>query len=371
MRSARTTPLAGAAVAALVLTAAAPSASAGDAAPSPPTPTVVASGLANPRQLTVGPKGELYVAEAGRGGTTNCQQTQEFGRVCLGLTGALAKVGTRGKVSRVVTGLPSTVSASGEATGPSDVAFSGPHRFALVIGLAGTPSYRSAFGRTAQLLGTVATGDLRRHRSRPLSKAFDIAGYEATHSPDRGGVDSNGTGIARARNGWVVADAGGNDVVSTRRRGGTVAVLPSIPTTKPGPVPVGSLAQSVPTDVVRGPDGAYYVSELVGFPFEKGSASIWRIMPGRTPTRYATGLTNVTSLAFDRRGQLYAVELASEGLLTGPTGTVVKVTRGGSTHQVVAGGLFAPYGVAIRGRDAYVTTGSVSPTQGQVIRVRL
>ena len=29
--------------------------------------------------------------------------------------------------------------------------------------------------------------------------------------------------------------------------------------------------------MAKGPDGAYYVSELIGFPFTKGASRIWRI----------------------------------------------------------------------------------------------
>ena len=45
----------------------------------------------------------------------------------------------------------------------------------------------------------------------------------------------------------------------------------------------------MPTAVVRGPDGAWYVSQLTGFPFTKGSASIWRIGASGEPTEYASG----------------------------------------------------------------------------------
>jgi hypothetical protein len=37
----------------------------------------------------------------------------------------------------------------------------------------------------------------------------------------------------------------------------------------------------------------------------------------------------------------------------------------------VVGGLFAPYGVAIRAGHAYVTTGSVLPGGGEVLKVAL
>lgn len=142
-----------------------------------------------------------------------------------------------------------------------------------------------------------------------------------------------------------------------------------MPTTRPGPVPVGFGAQAVPTDIVRGPDGAWYVTELVGFPFEKGSSTIWRYAEGRPRVAVATGLSCVTSLAFADDGTLYAVEVASDGLLAGPVGALVRIGADGSRH-VVAGGLPAPYGVAIRDGHAYVTTGSTG-AGGTVVRVRL
>ena len=72
--------------------------------------------------------------------------------------------------------------------------------------------------------------------------------------------------------------------------------------------------QAVPTAAAKGPDGAIYVSQLTGFPFPVGGASIWRIVPGHAPTKYATGLTNVTDLAFGRDGSLYAVQITDQGL---------------------------------------------------------
>jgi sugar lactone lactonase YvrE len=126
----------------------------------------------------------------------------------------------------------------------------------------------------------------------------------------------------------------------------------------------------VPTSVVVGPDGAYYVSQLTGFPFEKGSAKIWRIGKGGSLSVHAEGLTNVTDLAFADDGTLYAVEISEEGLLNGPIGALVKVNPGGAP-QVIAGGLFAPYGLALSGGAAYVTTGSVVAGGGEVVRIPL
>ena len=123
--------------------------------------------------------------------------------------------------------------------------------------------------------------------------------------------------------------------------------------------------------MVRGPDGAYYVSQLTGFPFEKGDANIWRVVPGQAPTVYASGFTNLTDLAFAHDGSLYAVEIASNGLLVEPIGALVKVTPGGNQHETIAGGLFAPYGVALTKKSAYVSTCAICVGEGEVIRIPL
>ncbi|MER7072781.1 ScyD/ScyE family protein [Terrabacter sp. NPDC000476] len=344
-----------------------------------PTPThapeVVASGLNAPRQLAFSPGGALYVAEAGTTGTSGCQPSplDPAVQACVGLTGSVARIGHAGRVTRVVTGLPSAGTPS-EPLGPADLVFTGTHRFALTIGLGGDPAYRTGFGPQGSRLGTLVQVDLRsgHHRAPRVTKLADLTGYEARVNPDGTDVDSNPVGLARSRGGFVYADAGANAVNSTRHGGSTVAVLAPVPTTQPSPVgPPGFPADAVPTDVVKGPDGAWYVSQLVGFPFEKGASTIWRVVPGHAPTAYATGLTNVTSLAFDHHGRLYAVEIAADGLLSGPIGALVRVRPGSTAPEVVAGGLFAPYGLALRGHHAYVTTHSTEPGAGQVVKIDL
>ena len=48
---------------------------------------------------------------------------------------------------------------------------------------------------------------------------------------------------------------------------------------------------AVPTGVALGPDGAYYVPTLTGFPFTAGTAAVYRVVPGQAPTVYASNLT--------------------------------------------------------------------------------
>ena len=178
-------------------------------------------------------------------------------------------------------------------------------------------------------------------------------------------------------NRYIVADAGGNSVLSVGPRG-KIKLLASF-ASKPVEFPPGSGEQvdmqAVPTSVAtRGWNGAYYVSQLTGFPFPVGAASIYRIDPwtGKVTT-FASGLTNVTDLAFNGR-TLYAVQHATNGLFAGPIGSVVRVKKGGTTPAdltTVAGDLAAPYGIAIKNGNAYVTVNSTSKDIGQVIRIRL
>jgi sugar lactone lactonase YvrE len=323
-------------------------------------PEVVASGLNNPRHVTIAPNGKIYVAEAGAGGDVECNPHPSLGTFCLGFTGSVARLVGDGSVERIVTGLPSIINEEGETLGPSDIAFKGSKDFLLSIGLGGSDAFRNSFD-DGELLGTLVTG---RVGNADVKLFADVLAYEAVANPDGTDIDSNPVGVIRQGGAYVVADAGGNAVVKASHKSvfSTITPLP----------PTGIGADAVPTSVVRGPDGAFYISQLTGFPFQPGAANIWRVVPGSAPTVYASGLTNVTDLAFARDGSLYAVEIASQGLLNGPIGSLVKIAPGGgSTHETVAGGLFAPYGVALTKHAAYVTTGAVLVGGGELVKIPL
>ncbi len=367
-RSSRTTKIGlmfGALVASLALLA--PTASA------QPTPVVVASGLDNPRHVTFSDTGELYVAEAGRGGTAPCSMHPAMGLFCLGFTGAVTQVDDNGPDPEIVSGLPSITNGS-ETLGPSDIDITGSQKFVLSIGLGGSDQYRAGFGPQGALLATLVTGKLKKDG---VSLFADVLANEASANPDGTDIDSNPVGLTRDGEGYVLADAGGNAVVRASHKGTftTVAALPPGSALAPPflGLPPGTQipTDAVPTSVVQGPDGAYYISQLTGFPFEVGDSNIWRVVPGGTPTVYASGLTNVTDLAFGPDGSLYAVEISSVGLLNGPIGALKKITPGGSQHETVLGGIFAPYSVAFGRGSAYLSTCAVCTGGGQVVKIPL
>ncbi len=192
----------------------------------------------------------------------------------------------------MVKGLPSIINQDGETLGPSDLVFNGRHKFVLSIGLGGSDEFREGFGDDGELLATLVAGKLYRNR---VSVVADVMANELAANPDGTDIDSNPVGILKKGNGYVIADAGGNAVVRASTKGAftTIAAFP--------PTAIG--ADAVPTSVVRGPDGAFYVSQLTGFPFQQGAANIWRVVPGQAPTVYASGLTNLTDLAFGPTGR--------------------------------------------------------------------
>ena len=127
--------------------------------------------------------------------------------------------------------------------------------------------------------------------------------------------------------------------------------------------------------MVEGPDGALYVGQLTGFPFPVGGANVYRVVPGSAPTVYASGFTNIIDIAFDRQGNLYVLEIDQDSILfpqNAPPfdGRLVRVNTDGTKDVLVDEGLFAPGGIVI-GKDgaAYVTTGTVLPGGGAVVRI--
>jgi hypothetical protein len=331
------------------------------------SPKVVASGLDNPRGLDVDHRGTVYVTEAGTGGPGPCVPGPEGGEVCFGATGAVTKAWHGGQ-KRILDGLPSVAPPGGaQAIGPSDFELTWFGGGLLTVGLGADPAARAAFGEPGAGLGLLYK--LSRHDD-PRAIA-DIAGFEATENPDGDPPDSNPHAVTTKWGRAYVVDAGGNSLVRVGRSGriSTVAVFPDVAVDAPPGLP--PLADSVPTGVAVGPDGAFYVSQLTGFPFAPGAANVYRVEPGSEPEVYASGFTNLTDLDFDRHGRLYVVEFASNGILSGdPTGALIRIDPDGS-RQVIADDLVNPTGVTVgRKGDVYVSNHGAEPDVGEVVRFR-
>ncbi|MFL5774604.1 MAG: ScyD/ScyE family protein, partial [Flavisolibacter sp.] len=105
----------------------------------PATVTQLSSGFNNPRELKFGPDGNLYVAEAGVGGTTssasfNCAQQAPFpfGPYHGSPTGGrISRVNANGNRTTVTDDLPTALAGIGDVFGAADVAFIGNQLYVL------------------------------------------------------------------------------------------------------------------------------------------------------------------------------------------------------------------------------------------------
>jgi glucose/arabinose dehydrogenase len=327
--------------------------------------SVVMTGLNAPKQLAFGPEGALYVAETGTGALSDsCVPAGDQGEeACYSLTGSITRY-WKGEQERIVTGLPSLGSPGNVVAGPHDIAFQGRGNMYVTIGLGADPARREELGAEGATLGTLIV-------VKPNGKwsiVADISGFEAANNPDNGVPDSNPYGVLAERGRQYVTDAGGNSLLEVSPNGqlSLVATFADLPL-PPLPLPFTS-SQAVPTEVVRGPDGALYVSTLTGVPFLPGLARIYRVAPGGASTVFEGGFTTITDFDFGPDGSLYVLQFASE-LFTGGVGSVVRVSPDG-TRTTLYSGLMAPTGLAVGPDGAvYVTNKGVLVGAGEVLRI--
>ncbi|HET9966872.1 MAG TPA: ScyD/ScyE family protein [Streptosporangiaceae bacterium] len=346
--------------------------------------SVVASHLNNPRGLSPAPGGGLYLAEAGAGGSV-CVPGGEQGQTCLGLTGSFDLV-TRHGVKRLVSGLISGSGPGGVgAEGPVSVSSDG---FGQFYGLFGLSSHEvpppGAIPGNLRSAALDQLGHLVKVRGwGPMKDVSDVGDQDYAWTTTRINLapkdfpDANPNNVLASWGHRYVVDAGSNLLVDVKRDG-TARVRAFIG------VPKGSVSDSVPTCVARGPDGALYVGELLGGQYAPGHASIIRVVPGHAPRVWATGLTTVQGCGFGRDGAFYATEFQTSGLNESPTGNpagdVVRIDRWGHRTHLGVGQLFYPSGFAA-GRDGsiYVSNCSIAPgtgmgpnlcpSGGQVVRI--
>jgi hypothetical protein len=348
--------------------------------------TPIATGLDNPRAIAIAPWGNgIYVAEAGHGaepGSKECVPAEEPGEepTCVGFTSGISRITSSGR-RRILSGFVSLAEPSGfAALGISGIDASMWGMFGVVDeSAAGVPPEASKF---------VSPETLKRGKSQ-LGRLFgfdEVGGYRII--ADVGDFDFKWTGENKSlvpdqfpdanpyavmfsgQSTWVI-DAGANtlDRVSSWGEVHVEAFFPSPP-----------VSDSVPTCIDRGPDGAFYVSDLTGAGNAAGAGVVWRVLPGHAPTVWATGLTSVNGCGFGADGQFYAVELSTKNLIEAEpgTGAVVRVAPHSSAPTPIVEHLSFPAGfAAAKDGSLYVSNWGIAPANtgggptGEVLKITL
>jgi hypothetical protein len=245
-------------------------------------------------------------------------------------------------------------------------------------------------------------------KDRRAHEVANLGAFERRVNPDQGAIDSNPFDIEAAGRGRVlVADAAANALLEVTRSGDVdwIAVMPpedvSTANAKqlvgcPTPsdpanqeicdLPETIAAEPVATSVDVGPDGAFYVTELKGFPGPTGQSRVWRIEPDARHVDCATstactvvgdGFTSIVDIAFAPDGTAYVVELDEASFFaleldqgTGGTVNACDTTVTPWTCSEAATGLTMP--IAATATDdgrVFAVVGALIPGGVQVIEI--
>jgi hypothetical protein len=322
--------------------------------------TVVASGLTNPRGMSWGADGTLYVAQAGTGGEMlgTPAAPPPVGPFQGAPTASIVRV-DNGCPVLVAGDLPSSSNALGEVLGAEDLAVLGGELYASVDGggeahgNAAQPSgvYRILADGTSELVADLSAW-VRENPTEFTPPDFD---------PDAAGfslVADEATGAL-----WVVNPNSGEIISVTP--GGAITRIADL-----------SVDHPVPTGLTLDPKGGIYIGNLTAVPYPDGAAHVLHVAPDGTVTEVWKGLTAVTDVAVGPDGALYAAEMSTGNTEAPPfavpgSGKIVRQT-GPDSMEEVATGLMFPISISF-GTDGalYVSMPAFGADDGSGVVARL
>lgn len=304
---------------------------------------IFASGLNNPRGLTFGPDGNLYLAEAGLGGNAStvgsCTQViPPVGPYSGGFTSSISKIdGASGSVTRIVTGLPSdqTSAAIGsDISGVADVAFIGSNLYGMEAGA----------GCSHGVAGTV-NNVFRVNKDGGTTSVANLSAFvqaNPTAHSNVGDFEPDGTwyGMVAAK-GALYAVEPNHGEVDRVTIGGHISRLIDV-SAAAFPLGLGAPQGHIVPTAITFHDHNFYLTNLDVFdPGFQNQSRVFRITPDGQLETVAGGLNAAVGVAFDGQGRLYALEAFTGFFAPAPftvnSGMVVRLNNSGGWDTIASG----------------------------------
>jgi len=331
------------------------------------TTKVFATGLNDPRGLKFGPDGNLYVAEAGIGGTdsTNvcAQVVPPVGPYRGSDTGSrISRIDWQSNRTTYVDHLPSSIyqpAAGSGIQGVADVQFIGSTMYAVLAGAGcshGVPN--------------IPNGVIRINPNRSWTMVANCSEYLMTHpvaNPDPADFEPDGTPYSMTSVGddLYITQPNQQEVDKIDPMTGNISRIVDISI-----LHNGSNGNWIgPTSMVHH-DGNFYFGTLTPFPYVSGAASVYILSPDGNYHVYASGFSAILGIAFDNHDRLYVLECKGLDSGTPGLGDIVRLDQFGN-RQVIASGLSLPSAITF-GPDGklYVSNWGIGPPgNGQILQI--
>ena len=313
----------------------------GQSAPSPTAGKKLTTDLINPRGMTIGPDGMIYVAEAGSAG--DIKVTNSSGDSMSGLTGRISKIDpVTGVRTTVADKLPSNSGFFG-AVGPADVAFLGTQLY-----------YVQTAGGVAFGFPDNPTGVYRVNQNGTVTLFADIGAFNDAHPVTFTLLAPGGNpfGMTVLNGDFYVTDGNFNRVLHI---------------TPDGKIDIiASFENVVPTGITGRAGGPLFVASLGPGPWLPADGRVYQVgVPTGTSAEVANGVSSMIDVEIGPGGQLYALSFGDFGSGTDPpwkigSAKLVKVDAASHTLRPIATGFSLSTALVFSGDTVYVTNYGVS-----------
>lgn len=321
--------------------------------------SVYATGFNNPRGLKFGPDGDLYVVEAGLGGTngpTACvpDPPSPFDPYLSGYTGQITKIDSlTGQKTVVAEELPSVLDNTNTVLGPVDVAFVNNKLYAVV------------FAGCARFFENVPTSVVRINQDKTWDIVADLSAFfrsnpVAEPPSDFGDFEPDGApnGMVSVRGNLYVVEANSGQLLRVSIGGQIDRVIDL------------SVDHPVPASISY--HGNFYIGSFGNFTNDF-AGEVFKITPSGQKSTVASGLKPILGIVI-HRGKLYVLE--SVDPFGSGAGRVLRLSHSGKNEksEIIAEGFTFPTAMTV-GPDGnlYVSNKGYAfgPGEGEVVRVEI